>query len=313
MKNLPTRNRTDFALTTKAIIAFTAFSLATSLAAGRNRKIAFSRNENIWVANADGSGAKIIRRGSWPNISPDGARVVFNTEESDKKNGPVRRIAVVEIATGKTTVFKNLPSDNCFGPVWSPDGRQIAFHIFTESNWQIGAFDSDGSDFHYIKKSEPNGLSYWSICWAPDGRSIFCQDIQHLFRFSLDGTPIKQWDIAQLTGGNSMNSGSQLDVSPDGRCLIFEVDLAGEPARKDWDDAQPAIYTFDLASEKADRVTGKSDFAWDPCWLTNDDFFCVIQDENESEPSLYRMRIGERRRTLIAKHAGNPSVSAAQP
>ena len=79
---------------------------------------------------------KKIAGGGWPEISPDGARIAFNTE-GDAKNrpGPERHIAVIDVATGKIDVFKDIPSDNCFGPVWSRDGSQIAFYIMSEGDW----------------------------------------------------------------------------------------------------------------------------------------------------------------------------------
>jgi TolB protein len=293
----------------KATLCFLVLSLATGFAAESNRKIAFTRGESIWIANVDGSGAKKIARGSFPDMSPDGTRIAFNTEEPDKKTGPVRHIAAIDVATGKTTVFKDMPSDNCFGPVWSHDGRQIAFYILSEKNWQIGVVKSDGTGFHYLKKASPNGLSYWSVCWARDDKSIFCQDLEHIFRFSLDGSLIKQWDVGQLAGGSTMSSGSRLGISPNGQHLIFEVDLPEEHQRTDWEGPQPAIYTLDLTAEKAVRISGKNDFAWDPCWLTNDEFLCVIQGEHENEPSLYRTALSWHP-TLIVKHARTPSVSA---
>jgi len=67
---------------------------------------------------------------------------------------------------------------------------------------------------------------------------------------------------------------------------------------------------FDFDAEKTSRVTAKDDFVWDPCWLTNDEFLCIIQKKHEKEPSLYRMSIGGKNAKLLAKHARTPSVSA---
>jgi len=46
----------------------------------------------IWVADLDGAHPRRIAKGSDPEISPDGARIVFNTE------GEKRRIVVAEVA-----------------------------------------------------------------------------------------------------------------------------------------------------------------------------------------------------------------------
>jgi TolB protein len=43
--------------------------------------IAFERADNVWVANLDGSGGRKSAKGSAPDISPDGQRLAFNTDE----------------------------------------------------------------------------------------------------------------------------------------------------------------------------------------------------------------------------------------
>ncbi|HEU0273344.1 MAG TPA: hypothetical protein VFQ83_02310 [Candidatus Udaeobacter sp.] len=291
-----------------AILLCVAFSAAGQAA---QRKIAFERGNNIFVADMDGTHQMKIATGASPEISPDGTRVAFNTEADAKTHpGPERHIAIVGLANGKVTVLKDIPSDNCFGPVWSSDSRQLAFYIMSENDWQIGVVDSDGEGFRFLKKAGPNRNSFWSICWAPDGRSFFGQDLSQIYRFALDGSLIKQWDIGKLTGGCSMSSGSRLDVSPNGQRLIFEVDLNEETTRKDWDGPPPGIFLLDLENGSATRVPGKVAFVWEPFWLSNDDFLCIMQKENEKEPSIYRMSSDGKNLKLLVRHARTPSASA---
>jgi TolB protein len=251
-----------------AIFLCVAFSLLVN--AGQ-RKIAYARGDNIFVADIDGAHQKKIATGAFPEISPDGARVAFNTE-GDAKNrpGPERHIAIADVATGKITVLPNIPSDNCFGPVWSSDDSQLAFYLMSENDWHIGIVKSDGSGFRFLKKAGPNRNSFWSMSWAPDDRSFFCQDLKYLYQFALDGQLIKQWDIEKLTGGCSMGSGNRIEVSPNGRHIIFDADLNEESTRKDWDGPPPGIFLLDLESGSATRVIGKHDFVWEPFWLSND-------------------------------------------
>jgi len=91
----------------------------SALVEAGQRKIAYDRNGKIFVADVDGTHSKKIAEGDWPEISPDSTRVAFNTE-GDAKNrpSPERHIAIADVASGKFTVVPNIPSDNCFGPVW---------------------------------------------------------------------------------------------------------------------------------------------------------------------------------------------------
>jgi TolB protein len=89
--------------------------ISTVAAFAEERRIAFERSDAIYVANLDGTAEKKVADGIFSAISPDGTRVAFNTVE---KSGTAyaRHIAVVEIETGKTTVFKDVPSDNSYYP-----------------------------------------------------------------------------------------------------------------------------------------------------------------------------------------------------
>src|SRR5882724_64871 len=102
---------------TGAVCVFFLLAFA-ALAVDSQRKIAFERGDNVWVANLDGSDAKKIAAGSLPNISPDATRLAFNTnEDSQTRPGPERHIAIADLASGKLTILRDIPSDNCFGPV----------------------------------------------------------------------------------------------------------------------------------------------------------------------------------------------------
>src|SRR6266550_4709609 len=186
-----------------AIFLCIAFSALVNAA---ERKIAYERAENIFVADADGTHSKKIAKGALPEISPDGTRIAFNTE-GDAKNrpGPERHIAIADVASGKATVLPNIPSDNCFGPVWSPDGKQLAFSIMTDNAWHLGVVNADGSGFRVLKK----------------------------------------WELSKILTDASMNSGDRLSISPDGNTLLMDVDCGSEHERRNWDGPQPAIEKLD--------------------------------------------------------------------
>src|SRR5436190_1617123 len=278
---------------------------------GAQRKIAFERGENVWVANLDGSAAKKIAAGSLPNIWPDATRLAFNTSEDSKtRPGPERHIAITDLASGKVTVLKDIPSDNCFGPVWSPDGNKIAFSIMAEKEWHLGIVNADGSGFRFVKNAALKNDAFGAPEWARDGKSIFCHDLDNIYQIDLDGNVLKKWALSKLLTDVSMNGGDRLSVSPDGKVLLMDVDCGSEHERRNWDGPQPAIEKFDVAGEKAVRVTGKDDFVWEPFWLSNDEFLCIMQKEKENEASIYRMSLDGKNAKLLVKHARTPSASA---
>src|SRR5437870_3294537 len=168
--------------------------------------IAFERGTAIWVANLDGSGAKKISKGTAPDLSPDGTRIAFHTDDSPKKE-LVRQIAIVDVATKNVTVFKKEnPSENCQRAVWSPDGLHILFEIWSDNDWHLAMINADGNGLRYLRKTAPKYDSFWSACWAADDRSIYSQDLDKLCQFALDGTEMKSWSIRSLFPKGSFNT-----------------------------------------------------------------------------------------------------------
>jgi TolB protein len=293
---------------TLAIFLCIAFS---TLSHAGQRKIAYEHGDNIFVADADGTHPKKIAAGALPEISPDGTRVAFNTEADAKtRPGPERQIAVADLSNGKVTVLNDIPSDNCFGPVWSPDGSKLAFSIMAEKEWHLGLVNTDGSGFRFVKNAGLKSEAFGTPEWARDGKSIFCHDLDNIYQIDLDGNVLKKWELSKILTDASMNSNDRLSVSPDGKTLLMDVDTGAAHERKNWDGPQPAIEKFDITSEKAVRITGKNDFVWDPFWLSNDEFLCILQKEKENEPSIYRMSLDGKSMKLLVKHARTPSASA---
>lgn len=275
------------------------------------RKIAYEHRDNIFVADAGDTHQKKIATGALPEISPDGTRVAFNTEADAKtRPGPERHIAVADVATGKVTVLKDIPSDNCFGPVWSPDGSKLAFSVMADKEWQLGVVNADGTGFRFVKNTALKSDAFGAPEWARNGKSIFCHDLDNIYQIDLDGNVLKKWQLSKILTDASMNSGDRLSVSPDGKVLLMDVDCGSEHERKNWDGPQPAIEKFDVTGDKAVRVTGKDDFVWEPFWLSNDEFLCIMQKENENEASIYRMSLDGKNAKLLVKHARTPSANA---
>src|SRR5207253_11405238 len=85
--------------------------------------------------------------------------------------GPERHIAIADLGTGKVRILKEIPSDNCFGPVWSPDASKLAFSIMAEKEWHLGLVNADGSGFRFVTNAELNGEGFGWPTWSRDGKS----------------------------------------------------------------------------------------------------------------------------------------------
>ena len=282
----------------------------TAAAFGASRLIAFERNQAVWIANLDGTGEKKIADGIFPAISPDGTQVAFNTIEKTSATTYVRHMAVVEVATGKLHVFKDVPSENSYYPSWSADGKRILFTTRPHEVWDLVVINADGTDFRVLKSGAQNEVTRYSPVWARDGQSAFCEDMANIYQLGLDGAVRGQWKIDKIVPKGDMSGDGRIDVSPDGRRLLLSIDMGEEANRKDWDGPLPALWAFDLESQLATRLTPKKLFGWDGVWLDNDNILFLSRAPGEREDSIYRMSTDGKNLKRLIKNGRFPSVSA---
>lgn len=292
------------------LLAFLGLASAALAKATLPRNLVFERDANVWISNLDGSNPRKLAKGQSPDLSPDGNKIAFNTVQ-DIGQPAHRLIAVLELATGQTKLFENIPSDNSMEPRWSPDGKQLLFDYYSNNERRLGVVNADGTGFHYLQESEPIHQDYWAATWAADGQSIFAEDMQYLYRIDLQGKIIKKWAIEKLIPHGGMSGDERFDASPDGKTLLMDVEM-DEQERRDWHGPPISIWTLDLATEKTTRLTPKNLYAWDCHWLdAPDSILFVSQNAGENVPSIYRMSTKSqgKDRKLLIKNARGPGAS----
>jgi TolB protein len=98
-----------------------------------------------------------------PCYSPDGARIVFNSDRGGKT-----QIYVMD-ANGGAPERISFGEGSYRTPVWSPRGDLIAFtKMGTDGNFYIGVMKPDGSGERLLAK----GWLVEDPSWAPNGRVI---------------------------------------------------------------------------------------------------------------------------------------------
>jgi len=114
----------------------------------------------VWaVAAAGGAVPKLLGDGDAPAISPDGARVVFTRD---------RKIFSAPIDGSKAAeqLFANRGSSE--SPIWSPDGKTLAFVSNRGDHSFIGLF-TQGQPIRYVN---PKTTRDEDPVWSIDGRKI---------------------------------------------------------------------------------------------------------------------------------------------
>ncbi|MBS4175133.1 PD40 domain-containing protein [Bacillus sp. FJAT-49736] len=187
---------------------------------GENSLISFGNNEKIWIWNPQTDKMESLPLGDFlymrnPAWSPDHSKVAF----SGYKNGSAG-IWTMNI-DGSNIKKVSAPSsidENHDTPVWSPDGKQLAFtktvteamptHGFTITKQEIWIIHSDGSHGKkLVNGKEPS--------WSPDGKMLSFTKVSKKQSNEI-------WTIqANGTQAKKLTNGMESSWSPNGQFIVY--------------------------------------------------------------------------------------------
>jgi len=181
-------------------------------------------NWEIYLANADGSGAKNLTNTPdvdevYPKASPDGTKIVVCADEG-KGEARARNLYVMNLDGSSRIKI----ADNGREPCWSGDSKSVAY--------LPGEFDKfTFSDF------ATKGIRIYDLATAKTREHPNNAKIHHLY--TLNWTPDGKWFVSTVHGGMGFKhgilaieadgegvtdlklSGCRPDVSPDGKKIIW--------------------------------------------------------------------------------------------
>jgi len=172
----------------------------------------------------------------WPQLSPDGEKVAYGWRGPGGDNWDVY-VKALGVGTKPLRLTEH-PADEC-GPVWSPDGRQVAFVRVSEGGGAIYTVPSLGGQERRV--TDINGVVRWwgppctALSWSPDGEWLAFREqpseekASRIVRVSLDTR-----EQQPLTSPSEDTQGDLYpSFSPDGTLLAFFRSASG--AFGNWD------------------------------------------------------------------------------
>ncbi|WP_086616718.1 S9 family peptidase [Erythrobacter tepidarius] len=226
-----------------------------------------------------------------PQISPDGARIAYVRMSNDIMTDRARSaIWLVDTKTGEQVPLAGGADADAFSPVWSPDGRRIAYVSTAGGSAQLWVKWLQGGESVRLT-GLPTSPS--SITWSPDGTMIAYTmlvegealklgqapegkpegaqwaeplEVYDLLAYRVDGAgylkpgfekvfiiPATGGAARQLTFGEYHDKGP-LTFSKDGKRLYFAANR-----KPDWqhDPVESEIYALDIASGTITALTSR--------------------------------------------------------
>ncbi len=230
------------------------FWVAATSAQPKSYDYAYLNKKGICVYSATEKKEYLISTtGQDPALSPDGTKLAY----TDNGKNSDRFIVVIDLGTKKKTNL-DTHNNNCYGAVWSRDGKMLAYSIFLGTKWAIAVINADNTGAKILEKNTEN---CYSPVWITDGRALMVQDGVNLKIVDFYGNVNKTVSLKTLEGGlpelKEMVGNASSDkfmVTPDDRNIVFST---GTDEPGEGDGPPEAVFIYNVGSKKTLRLTPK--------------------------------------------------------
>jgi len=266
--------------------------------------LCFARDKNVYVCSLDGTGERlVVQGGTDPEISPDGTRIAYTDNY-----GEGRRIALKDLTGDKTTIFKNLPSENAYGPTWSPDGQSLLFQILSGSHWGLALITVKDASVTRVKIPGTDEEDVFSPAWSADGQTIFCQDLTDLYQVDLNGKIKARWRLSSLLPRADMNSNDRIQPAENNKFFFLDVQLDQDGPIEGWEGPPAAIVVVDIEAREVRQLTPPNLYGWG-VWRLNDNEVLFTGTEDGQNFSIYQIALDSGEAKKLVATGSNPSAS----
>src|SRR5438445_112341 len=228
-------------------------------------------------------------------LSPDGRRMATRWAMRNRPGRPYGQLWIMDLATQKSAGVGS-EKDSGGGPLWSPDGKSLAFEGSIADKSGLFVARADGSDITYLASTNgtnsPLPGTGKEFTWSPDGNQLAFisstpgkeaaeasgdpmvitrylykpdagegmtrfNDNQRLHIFVVD---LATKQVRQLTQGDTDEH--SIDWSPDGKEILFASNR--EPNQDEFFNYD--LFTLRVADSSIRRLTATEYSEYEPLW-----------------------------------------------
>ena len=203
-----------------------------------------NETSDIWRVDVSGSNPTAIVNDVaaefWADVSPDGRNIVY--QSVNQADRPYRGSVKIASIGGPSSSLMLAPEG--FAPVWSPDGRSLAFFRRSDSGISIWRVNADGSAALKVADGavSPPGylatpylkLGVGHVSWSPDGDTLAysakTDGVSNIRLVSVDGTS----NSAVTTNSSPAETFCCSAWTSDGASIVAasEYSESGSPGRR---------------------------------------------------------------------------------
>jgi dipeptidyl aminopeptidase/acylaminoacyl peptidase len=220
-------------------------------------------------------------------VSPDGKFIAYTVLRNDHPGRPSPQLWVMDVAAGKS-VRIGAENEASGSPVWSPDGRWIAYDGAAEGKQGLAIVHPDGSGATFLAEAAGTNAPLpgqgAEVTWSPDGKQIaFISATPGPETAEASGDPVV---ITRYL--YKPDAGEGLTHFNDNRRLhIFAVDVATKAVRQ-WTTGNNYEHSIDW-SPRGDEIVFVSDRSPETDQFFNYDLFAL----KVSDASIRRLTATE--------------------
>jgi TolB protein len=215
-------------------------------------RIAYVRGNSVRIVDSDGEQEQtlpMLGAAMSPAWHPAGAMIAYNTF------GPESRIVLYDLSSGQTRNFGAQRNTTNLTPVFTPDGKSVAYSLSSENGADLYLLSLDGGAFPR-RMTVGRGSENVQPSFSPDGNRIaFMSDRMghpEVYIMDADGTNA---DIFTAFDFGDQNYRASPDWSPDGRQVTFQSRI----------DGRFQIFSMTLRDRQPRQLTSEGENE-DPSW-----------------------------------------------